>query len=208
MNENDDIIELESGILDGTEIEELFYLDDVQRRRLYLENEVTQEAISTIVKHILRFNFADMGVPVQDRQPIILYISSIGGDYDAGMQLIDTIEASVTPVWTVNLGNAYSMAFYISLAGHERFTMPNAKFLMHDGSMVLYDSVGKLKEAFEFHNRILDKIKRFVLEHSALTSAEFDDKYRTEWYMFAEEAIEKGFVDHIIGKDCSLEEVV
>ena len=39
-------------------------------------------------------------------------------------------------------------------------------------------------------------------------SEEYDSKLRVEWYLFADEAKEKGFCDHILGVDCELDDIV
>ena len=41
-----------------------------------------------------------------------------------------------------------------------------------------------------------------------MTPEEYDSKFRVEWYMFADEAKEKGFTDYIIGVDCDIDEIV
>ena len=52
------------------------------------------------------------------------------------------------------------------------------------------------------------RIRDFVLDNSKLTGEEYDSKLRIEWYMFNDEAKEKGFVDYIIGEDCELGEII
>ena len=131
-----------------------------------------------------------------------------GGDVDAGFELIDTILASKTPVYTINLGYQYSMGFLIGLAGHKRYAAQNAKFLMHDGSNLIWNSGAKAQDQMEFQKRVEQRIKQYVIARSNVTSEEYDSKLRVEWYLFADEAKEKGFCDHILGVDCELDEIV
>lgn len=189
-------------------LDELFYLKDLKQRKLTLNCDIDQFAVSDIVKHILQFNKEDAEIQPQDRQPIILYIVSPGGEVDSGFELIDAIIASQTPVYTVNLGYQYSMAFLIGLAGDRRYAMPNAKFLMHDGSQFVYNSGAKVQDQMEFQKRVEERVKRYILSHSKLTPEEYDSKLRVEWYLFADEAKEKGFTDYIIGVDCGIDEVI
>ena len=120
----------------------------------------------------------------------------------------DVIRMSRTPVHVINLGYCYSMGFLIFLAGHRRFASENAKFLMHDGSSYVYNSTGKAKDQMLFNDRVEEKIKNYVLKYTNITEDEYDDKQRQEWYMFADEAKEKGIVDSIIGVDCDIMEIV
>ena len=190
--------------------EELFWLKDLKLRKFYLNYGVDQDGIHEIARYILQYNAEDNeeGIPPEDRQPIILYIASGGGEVDSGFELVDVIENSKTPVYTVNLAYAYSMAFLIMLCGHKRYAMPNAKFLMHDGSNFAYGSGAKVQDQVEFYKLQEARIRDYVIAHSRITPEEYDSKFRVEWYMFAEEAKEKGFADYIIGQDCELDEVI
>ena len=87
-----------------------------------------------IVRMILRWNMEDAGTPPESRKPIWLYIESIGGNAIYMWTLIDAIFASVTPVYTVNMGLAASAAGLIFMAGSKRFMMPRAKVMIHEGS--------------------------------------------------------------------------
>lgn len=60
----------------------------------------------------------------------------------------------------------------------------------------------------EFQKRVEKRIKDYVLSRSNVTSEEYDQKLRVEWYLFADEAKEKGFTDYIIGVDCDMDEMV
>ena len=198
----------EDTILKAGIIEEVFYIKDLQQRKLFLQVAIDQFAVGEITRHIMQFNAEDKGIAIEERKPILLYVTSNGGSVDAGFELIDVIKNSKTPVYTINLGYQYSMGFLIGLAGHKRFATKNAKFLMHDGSSFIYDSGAKVQDRMEFQKKVDDRIKEYVLENSKVSSCEYDSKLRVEWYLFADEAKEKGFVDYIIGEDCSIDEVI
>lgn len=201
-------IDIEKALLDSGMVDEIFYLKDLKQRKLFLNTDVEQLSVGEIVKHIMQYNKEDIGIEPDKRTPIILYVSSNGGEVDSGFELIDVIMASKTPVFTVNLGYQYSMGFLIGLAGTKRFAMRNAKFLMHDGSNFVYNSGAKAQDQMEFQRRVEDRIKQYILSRSKITSKEYDSKLRVEWYLFADEAKDKGFCDYIIGDDCDIDEVI
>ena len=120
-------VDLEDVLVEGGMIDDLFYLKDLQQRKLFLNDDITSLTIESVVKHIMQFNKEDKGIDTVERQPILLYVSSNGGCVDAGFELIDVIQSSKTPVYTINLGFQYSMGFLIGLAGHKRFATKNAK---------------------------------------------------------------------------------
>ena len=191
-----------------TTIDDCFYLKDLKQRKLFIDDEICQETIFDITRHILQFNKEDRDIPVEERQPILLYISSNGGNVDDGFELIDVIENSKTPIYTINLSYQYSMAFLIGIAGHKRFATKNAKFLMHDGSQFLYSSGAKVQDQMKFQEKVEKRIKNYVLSKSNITSKEYDSKYRIEWYLFADEAKTNGFTDYIIGEDCDIDKII
>lgn len=195
-------------LTDGGMIEELFYLQDLQQRKLFLNSEINPYTVADIIKHIMQFNAEDRETEPENREPILLYITSVGGDVDSGFALIDVIKTSKTPVYTVNIGFQYSMGFLIGLAGHKRFAFENSKFLMHDGSQLVYNSGAKARDQMEFQRRAEDRIKQYVISNSKLTEEMYDEKFRVEWYMFADEALEYGFTDEIVGSTAELENIV
>ena len=202
-------IEIDDALLKKCEgLYDAFYLQDLRRRKFFLDDDITQLSINEIVKHILQMNAEDKGVAPEERKPILLYIVSPGGSVDDGFELIDVIKNSKTPVYTINLGYQYSMGFLIGIAGHKRFAVKNAKYLMHDGSHFIYNSSAKVHDQMMFQGKVEDRVRDYVLENSKLSKEEYDSKLRVEWYMFADEAKEKGFVDYIVGEDCDIDEIV
>ena len=86
--------------------------------------------------------------------------------------------------------------------------MPSSKCLMHDGSNFVYDSSSKVNDRLEFNRRQEKRIRQYILSRSRLTEKEYDEKLRVEWYLFADEAKDKGFIDYIIGEDCEIGDVI
>lgn len=198
----------EDVVNDRGTIEDLLYVKDIQQRKFFLTAEITQETVIDIVRHIMQINKEDKGIPYGQRTPILIYVASNGGEVDAGFELIDVILSSKTPVYTINMGYQYSMGFLIGLAGHKRFAAKNAKFLMHDGNNFVYGNTSKVQDRVRFDARVEERVREYVLSRSRVTPEEYDSKFRVEWYLFADEAKEKGFTDFIIGVDCDMDEIV
>lgn len=191
-------------------LEDRFAKEDYEDRRLYLNSEVDETVIDSIVYHILRYNREDKGKDVSERKPVILYINSPGGDIYNGYGLISAIESSITPVYTVNQGMCASMAFLIFLAGKRRFSMENSTFLMHDGSTgIMFESTSKMRDRMEFETgQIEEHTKKYVLSHTNINDKFYDEKYRVEWYMLPDEAKSYKICDYIVGKDCTIDEII
>jgi len=201
-------IGLDDFMLRSGGVEDVFYLKDIKQRKIFIPTEICQETVNDAIRHIMQINREDVEIASEERKPILLYVTSNGGDVDAGFALIDVILTSKTPVYVINQGYQYSMGFLIGLAGHKRFAMPHATYLMHDGSQFIYNSGAKAQDQMEFNKRMEDRIKKYVLSKTKITSEMYDSQMRKEWYMFADEAKELGVVDFIIGEDCTIDDIV
>ena len=201
-------ISFESILIDNGLVDECFRLRDLQNRKLFLNTEIDMCSVEDIVKHIIRYNVDDRDVPIEERRPIILYVSSNGGDVYSGFQLIDAIISSKTPVHTVNMGYQFSMGFLIGMSGHKRFATQHAKYLWHDGTNMAWNSSAKVRDQIEFQQRDEERIREFILSHSKIDKELYDSKFRVEWYMFADEAKDLGIVDYIVGTDCDMAAII
>lgn len=186
-----------------------FSMEDIEERRLYINDIIDSDIIDNIVYHIMRYNREDKGLQESNRKPILLYINSNGGSVPGGYALIDAITNSKTPVYTINQGYCYSMGFLIFLAGHKRYSMPSATFLMHDGSTMGWDSTAKLKDRMDFETKQVEEYtKRYIISKTKIDEKLYDEKYRVEWYFYPTEGKNHGVVDFIVGEDCTIDEII
>ena len=101
------------------------------------------------------------------------------------------------------------MAFLIFIAGNKRYSMKNSMFLMHEGFTGGFDNTSKMRDRMEFETEQLEEHTRnFVLDHTSIEEDFYKKKYRIEWYMLPEEAKQYGICDYIVGKDCTIEEII
>lgn len=190
-------------------MEDTFDIEDLEGRRLYINADIDESVISSIVYHILRFNRLDKNIPIEDRTPIKLYINSPGGSVPDGFGLIDAILSSKTPVYTINQAMCASMGFLIFIAGTKRYTMEHSEFLMHDGSNFAMGSTAKMKDRMDFElNELEAMTKKYIVNHTNITNDLYDEKYRVEWYFLPEVAKKVGVADYIVGVDCDIDEII
>lgn len=191
------------------EFHDKFDIEDIEERRLYINDVIDSEVIDSIVYHIMRYNREDKNINPENRKPILLYINSNGGSVPDGYAVIDVITNSITPVYTINQGYCYSMGFLIFLAGHKRYSMPSATFLMHDGSTMGWDSTAKLKDRMDFETKQVEEYtKKYIMSKTTIGEKLYDEKYRVEWYFYPIEAKQNGVVDYIVGTDCTINEII
>lgn len=189
-------------------IDDFIRYQNLKDRHIYFTGDIDTYNASDTIQQIIRYNKEDAGIAPENRTPILLFISSDGGDVTAGFQIIDVIQQSETPVYTVNTSCCYSMAAIVFMAGHKRFAMKNSSFLIHDGSSGVYNSSGKVQDTMQFLNKLELRMKDFILANSSIPEKEYKKKMREEWYMFADEAKEKKVTDYIIGEDVKMGEII
>ena len=199
--------DLDDMLMQNGMIDEYLYLQNIRNRRLFLSGEIKEKSVGDVVKNILKYNSEDKGKAAEERTPVLLYISSEGGDVDSGFMLIDVIENSKTPVYVINLGYCYSMAFIIYLAGHKRYASKNSKFMVHDGSSYVGGSTGKAKDTMDFIDAIEKRIKSYIVSRTKISAQKYTKNFRREWYMYADEAKSYGVCDFILGEDVDIDDI-
>lgn len=186
---------------------EKLYLEDLTDRVFYLDTEVGTDLFHSVITPIAKINGMDYGIPIEQREPIKLIISSFGGSVYEGLALCDVIRQSKTPIIGVCLGYAMSMAFAIFSVCHTRVSTPNAIFMYHDGYAGTENTTTKFMDWAKFSPKLDDKVNRMIAENSKLTIEYLNSISVHDNYWFADEMVEKGVVDGIIGKDIEMEEI-
>lgn len=193
------------------DLNDIFYLRNLQQRKLFLSGEITDDSAEEIVANILQFNREDEdnGTEMGKRMPIKLYINSPGGLVTAGFSIIDAIVISETPVYTINTGVCYSMAFLVAICGAKRYAMESSTFLLHDGTIGFGDSQSKAEDIVDFNKRYNeDIVKKHVTTFTGISSAMYDEKKRVEWYMLAQDAKDMGVIDYLVGLDTPIYDII
>ena len=194
----DDLDEFDLADEIGITLDDLLYLRNVKNRELWLRGEITDWSIHRIISDIREYNRQDYLTPIPERIPIKLFIDSNGGATVAGLSVIDVINASKTPVWTINISKAYSMAFQIMISGHKRFAFKNSSFLLHDGSEGGYDSSSKFRDRLKFNDDLEKIMINNIVSRTKISEKEYEKNVRREWYMLVPEALELGIVDQVV----------
>lgn len=174
------------------------YYIDLDNRVIWLDEEVGDGTLE-IVKKILHWNNQDTAIPVEGRKPIKILFNSPGGSLSINYTLIDVIALSKTPVYGINMGTCMSAAAYIFLACHKRFMLEHAVFLLHQGSAEnISGSYSEIIANIENYQAQVEELSRHVAKYTKYTEEEISNNIVNEWYIYKDEAIEKGLVDKVI----------
>lgn len=177
-------------------------------RRIIINQEINDDLLETACLMILKWNTEDKNLPIDKRKKIYVYLNSDGGDCVMGSMILSAMKYSKTPVVTVGFAKCASMASYMLAAGVERYCFPNTIVLYHDGQTGYVSSGNKGKDIQRFYDELDKRMTDFMIENTNM-DAEFLERIKDrEYYMFADEAKERGIVQKVIGIDCELDEIL
>ena len=136
------------------------------------------------------------------KSDVWLYINSPGGSITAGMAIYDTMQFISCNVATVCLGLAASMGQFLLTSGApgKRYTLPNARILMHQPLSGLRGQASDIAiqaEQLAFTKR---RMAELTAQHSGQKIEQIQaDSERDRWFT-AEGARDYGLVDKVIIK--------
>ena len=173
------------------------YYRDEEERVYRLNHDLTEDDLE-LVDLILRCNKEDKGKPVEERIPIKVYISTCGGDVVTLWTLMQTIQTSKTPVWTINISFAYSAGAELLTAGHKRFAFKGTQTMFHRGSCYFGGEQGVVESTKKHFDGIEKKLTDFLMEHTKIDPKVYKKKASFDIYMDEDEALKNGVIDEII----------
>lgn len=197
---------------------------DAERRQIYLhsyyvkddegEPGVDYRQATTFIKNL----------HIIDRPPnhsICIHMHSVGGCWDNGMAIFNSICLSQSHITILAYSQASSMSGIILQSADLRVLMPDCHFLMHYGS-----SGGAMSHPVALHNEAVMQMKACDRMISIFASSAFNSNKASfwlkkksttyesirkffkekllkevDWYLDAQEAIDYGLADEILGNE-------
>ena len=171
------------------ELSSLFYL---QKRMLFLTDEITDSLSTEIIQQILYLS--DL-----NKEPIFLFINSPGGSVSAGFAIYDIMKNCGCDIITICNGMAASMAAFLLASGTNgmRYCMPHAEVMIHQVMGGVHGQAADIeicaahiRERKNTLNTLLSMMTGQPLEKISIDT----DR---DYYMNAAQAKEYGMIDHI-----------
>lgn len=134
--------------------------------------------------------------------PICVVLSTEGGSVYDAFAMYDLIRTSPVPIWTYGLGCVMSAGTLVLAAGHKRMLYPNCWLMDHEASFSEASQKGsELRAAIEHNEDLTERMYVLYSKHTKQSISKLkDDFVKKTVYFSAEEALEYGFVDGIVGK--------
>lgn len=183
-----------------------------------IEKEGQVERAYDIYSRLLKDRIIFLGEPIDDHtanitiaqflfldaensdQDIKFYINSPGGSVTAGLAIYDTMQYIKSPISTICVGMAASMASVLLAAGTpgKRFALPNSEIMIHQVMGGAEGQASDIKIRAEHILKIKDKMNKILASHTGQKVATIEKDSDRDYFMSADEAKEYGIVDKII----------
>jgi len=163
-------------------------------RIILLAGLISDAAANSIIAQLLFLASKD---PKKD---IKIYINSPGGSVTAGLAIYDTMQYVKSPISTVCVGMAGSMAATLLAAGNKgkRFALPNAEILLHQIAGGVTGEAVKIEITAKQIIKIKDKLNKILAKHTGQSLQKIEKDTDRDFYLSAQEAKEYGIVDEVI----------
>jgi len=162
---------------------------------IYFNTDVTQDSVTNLIKKIEDANL-DQVLPsgaIIKPKPILIHISSNGGNLTEGMRMLSVFALSSVPIATIVDSISASAATFLSINSHYRLINKYAFSLIHNYSLTgkFHDKINQLKQTIKMldiiFNQIIERYEKRtllkkeqllkILEHDILLNANICLKY-------------------------------
>ena len=169
------------------------YYDDFSNRTIWMIDEIDGDTLDIISK-IVRWNREDKDIPVEQRKPIKIFFFCPGGSLDVEESIVSTIKLSKTPVWGIAIGVVASAATLIYLSCHQRYALPNAYLIIHQGSAQLGGNYAEVVAAMRDYEETVERMTKFYVENTNYTEDEIRTNIKTDWYVRGDELLDRNLI--------------
>jgi len=176
----------------------------LQQRIIVLGQQVDDDIANRIAAQMLLLSAED---PQAD---ISLYINSPGGSVSAGMAIFDTMEFIECDVATFAMGLAASMGQFLLSAGArgKRYALPHSRIMMHQPSGGVGGTESDITIQAQQSRLLKAELAELIAQHTGQTVEQVTkDSERDRWFR-APDALDYGFVDHVISRARQLPDAV
>ena len=171
-----------------------------EKRIFYIDEYIDEDCkpLIELSKAIVRLNFEEKDIPVDELEPIYLFLDTPGGDLTQSNYFCDLIKSSRIPIYTVAMGMAMSAGFLIFISGKKRYAFPHSQLLVHSGSAQLAGTAEQIEEAQKNYKKTLEDMKKYILENTEIDEKTFNKNRSKDWYLSSDELVKYKVVDELI----------
>ena len=172
----------------------------LEHRTILISSAVDRELSEKVMAKIMVLEAMD------DKAMITVFVNSPGGDADSGFAIYDAMKFVSCPVRTICAGLCASAGVIIYLGGDkgERFSLPNARFLLHQPSVAAQGQASDIEITAKEVLKIRDRYNEIVSKETGIAVKQILKDANRDFWLSAEESEKYGLVDRIIANRSEL----
>jgi ATP-dependent Clp protease protease subunit len=165
-------------------------------RIIFLGTGISDEVANLVIAQLLFLEAED-----PDKE-INFYINSPGGLVTSGLAIYDTMQYIKSPVATLCMGQAASMAALLLAAGGKgkRFALPHARILIHQPMGGFQGQATDVDIQAREILRLREELNEIMAKHTGQPIERISRDTERDFYMSGEQAKEYGLVDDVISQ--------
>jgi len=163
-------------------------------RIVFLGHAVDDDVANLVIAQLLFLEAED------PEKEVFLYINSPGGSVTAGLAIYDTMQYIQSPVSTVCLGQAASMAAWLLAAGEHgrRRCLPNSRVMIHQPLAGVRGQASDIEIHAKEILQLRHRMNEILSKHTGKKVEEIKDDTERDRFLSATEAKEYGIIDDVI----------
>ncbi|GAB6161348.1 ATP-dependent Clp endopeptidase proteolytic subunit ClpP [Desulfothermus naphthae] len=185
---------------------------------IVIETTGRGERAYDIYSRLLKDRIILMGVPIDEHvanlicaqllflesedpsKEINFYINSPGGSVTAGLAIYDTMQYISSPVATLCMGQAASMAAVLLAAGEPgmRYALPHSRILLHQPMGGFQGQASDIDIQAKEIIRLKGILNEILAKHTGNDIKKIEQDTDRDYFMGAEEALSYGVIDKIL----------
>ena len=162
-------------------------------RIIFIGGEINDDLANMIISELL---FLDS----KSHDEISIYINSPGGSITSGMAIYDTMNFVKSPVSTICVGMAASMASVLLASGEKgkRYILPNSEVMIHQPLGGVNGQATEIKIVADRIIYLRNKLNKILSEKTGKDIKKIKKDTERDHYLTAKESLEYGIVDKIL----------
>lgn len=160
---------------------------------VFLRSVITEEVANNTIVQLLWLDKYRPG-------KIGLCINSIGGDLQQGLAIYDVIQSLKSPVSTLCMGQALSMAAILLCSGNpgERYALKNSRIMIHQPHNTLAGTESELQAQTNTLKKYRNTMEEIIARHTGNNLEQVHRDCENDLYMSSIEAKNYGLIDHVV----------
>jgi ATP-dependent Clp protease, protease subunit len=169
-------------------------------RIIFLGTTIDDSVANLVVAQMLYLESED-----PDKE-IFFYLNSPGGHVSSGMAIYDTMQYIKSPISTVCMGQAASMAAVLLAAGEKgkRFALPHSRILIHQPLGGFQGQATDIDIQAREILRLKDELNKIMADLTGQSLTKVVNDTDRDYYMTSEQAKDYGLIDDIIIRKTSV----